>query len=53
LLNDGEDVEGFKQKDVTELRNEFTDEGGLFLKNQVDPQNKTLKTCDFSPINWN
>ncbi len=33
-LYDGEDVEGFKQKDVTELHNEFNDEG----MSGVDPR---------------
>lgn len=33
-LYDGEDVEGFKQKDVSELRNEFPDEG----MSGVDPR---------------
>jgi len=33
-LYDGEDVEGFKQKDVTELHNEFSDEG----MSGVDPR---------------
>ncbi len=33
-LYDGEDVEGFKQKDVTELQNEFPDEG----MSGVDPR---------------
>lgn len=33
-LYDGEDVEGFKQKDISELRNEFSDEG----MSGVDPR---------------
>lgn len=33
-LYDGEDVEGFKLKDITELRNEFSDEG----MSGVDPR---------------